>query len=339
MGGKGLGLVQSTIAREKQLNFISTKDPGSGTAKLTLDKYSNFDNNDSIEKSSSNGAFLLHQPDEENDKEVDQWSGIKKIINDPWCNSVLPDVSNMCSVLGNACSALAHVIKVPDNIRVVADAMASFGTKFFLYVNATIKTLEELSRHNYLVALGYFMDNIIATFVPQEHTFLARGVSSGTYHGGLSLNLLNDKIKFQNFSEHSKHLKDSIELLIDKMFYKKSFGHILSSDNAIPGAVGGLLSALGVVVWPLFGKKAATIVRDIGGVIKAANYANPDNLHNGRKLYFSSGLMQMGAALADFLAGHFSKTRSYMVPISLGLDGFSKYVLRRSVNSGELGEV
>ncbi len=336
--------MESTIAREKQINFISDRDPDLCTPKLILSGYNNFDNNDSIKKSSDNGAFLLktslHQKqDEENKKEIDQWLIVKKIINDPWCGSVLPDVSNMCSVLGNACSALAHIVKVPDNIRVLADTIASFGTKFFLYVNATIKTLEELSRHNYLVALGYFMDNVIATFIPQEHTFLARGVSSGTYHGGLSLNLLNDKIKFKNFSEHSKHLQDSIRLLIDKIFYKKSLGNILSSDNAIPGAIGGLLSALGVVVWPLFGKKAATIVRDIGGIIKAVNYANPDNLHNGRKLYFSSGMMQVGAIIADFFAGHFSQTRSYMVPISLGLDGFSKYVLRRSVNSGELAEV
>lgn len=344
--------MEATIAQERQNKYISTKDPDSGTQKSDFNN--RLTNQDFIEKSSTNGAFLLqedkdtqqvalHQQrqNEENDnyKEVDEWSAIKKIINDPWCHSILPDVSNMCSVLGNACSALAHIVKVPDNVRAVADVLASFGTKFFLYVNATIKTLEELSRHNYLVALGYFMDNIIATFIPQEHTFLARGVSSGTYHGGLSLNLLNDKIKFKNFSEHFQHLKDSIKLVVNKLWNEKSFGHILSSDNAIPGVLGGVLSALGVVVWPLFGKKAATIVRDIGGIIKAANYANPDNLHNGRKLYFSSGMMQMGAAVADFLGGHFNQTRSFMVPISLGLDGFSKYILRQSINKGELGEI
>jgi hypothetical protein len=93
------------------------------------------------------------------------------------------------------------------------------------------------------------------------------------------------------------------------------------------------------VIWPLFGRKAGTIVRDIGGLIKAGNYANPDNLRQGRNLLFSSGLMQIFSLVADCCGGQFKSTRSYMVPISLGLDGFSKYIQRQSINKGELGEI
>jgi hypothetical protein len=321
--------VETTIARDRQLNFISDRGSDFYTPKLYP-----------LQKSSDNGAFSLHRSSNESlATELDQWSSIKKVIRDPWCHSILPDISNLCSVFGNAGSALSHLIKVPDNIRILADTIASFGTKFFLYTNATIKTLEELSRHNYLVAFGYFMDNLIATFIPQEYTFLARGVSSGTYHGGLALNMLNNKIKFKNFSEHLLHLKDSFKMLITKVLDKNIFNNLFVSNNAIPGAIGGLLSVLGVVIWPLFGRKAGTIVRDIGGLIKAGNYANPDNLRQGRNLLFSSGLMQIFSLVADCCGGQFKSTRSYMVPISLGLDGFSKYIQRQSINKGELGEI
>ncbi len=331
--------MQSTIARERPKNFASDQDKEFFTPNLTPDKQRDIDVYDPMIESSDNGAFLLHKKFDDINSSRDDWATVKKIIGDPWCHKILPDISNMCSVLGNACSAAAHLSHVSPGLKTIADTVASVGTRFFLYVNATIKTLEELARHNYLVALGYFLDNFIATFISQEHTFMARGVSSGIYHGGYSFNMLNQKIKFKDFAEHTEHLKISFKLLLQKIFDKNVFKNIFSSDNAIPGALGGFLNILGVIIWPLFGKQTAALVRDVGGLIKAGGYANPDNLHKGRTLLFVSGLMQVVAAIADFVGSHSPKLRSVMVPISLGLDGFSKYVQRQSVNVGEFGEV
>ncbi len=331
--------MQSTIAREPQINFKSEQDKDTSTPKLTKRNVDLKNINLDLE-SSDNGAFLLHKKDTLSEQsDTDDWTRVKDIIANPWFHKILPDMSNMCSVLGNLGSAFAHMMNASSGLKAVADTVASFGTKFFLYVNATIKTLEELSRHNYLVAFGYFLDNLVATFIPQEHTFMARGVSSGIYHAGYSLNMLNQKVKFKDLNDHWNHLKTSSGLLMNKIFDKDVFKNIFSSDNAIPGAVGGLLNILGVAVWPLFGKRTAAWIRDIGGLIKAGGYANPDNVRKGRNLLFVSGLMQVGAAIADFLGSHIGKMRSITVPISLGLDGFSKYIQRQSVNEGELGEV
>ncbi|MDA1020808.1 MAG: hypothetical protein O2962_04585 [Cyanobacteria bacterium] len=265
---------------------------------------------------------------------------IRELIKDPLLNTILPDISSMFSFVGNAASATAHLFNVSDKAKHFSDIFGVFGTKLFLFVNATINTLEQITRNNYLSAFGYFLDNIIAAVVPQEHTFLARGLSSGTYHLSYSLGIANgNKAKFNDFKDHNEHLGQALKNTFTNLFTQDFKSNFFKSGNALPGILGGFFSILGVIVWPLFGKKTATFMRDIGGSLKSTNYINPGHFVEGRRLYFLSGIMQCGAALADFCSSMFLKSKSYMVPISLGLDGMAKYILRQSVNKGELGEI
>lgn len=286
-------------------------------------------------KSSNPGAFSLHNASHE-----DYRDKLRTLIKDPLLNTVLPDISSMFSVVGNLAASLAHFGNFPEKAKYYADLLGAFGTKLFLFVNATINTIEQLSRNNYLSAFGYFLDNIIAAVIPQEHTFLARGLSSGTYHLSYSLGLANgNKAKFVDFDDHNSHIIKALKKTFQNLFSKDLLNNVFKSDNAISGVLGGIFSIFGVIVWPFLGKKTATFLRDLGGSLKSANYINPGHIYEGRRLYFLSGVLQVAAALSDFCSSMFSKTRSYMVPVSLGFDGLAKYILRQSVNKGELGEI
>lgn len=291
-------------------------------------------------QSSRDGAFLLHRETEAVNNAHSYQSKLADLIKDPLLNTILPDLSSMFSVVGNIAAATAHFFDLPEKARHYSDLFGVFGTKLFLFVNATINTMEQLTRNNYLSAFGYFLDNIIAAVIPQEHTFLARGLSSGTYHLAYSLGIANGgKAKFENLQDHNNHLKQALKKTAQNLFSKQLLPNFFKSSNAMSGVLGGIFSILGVAAWPVFGKKVATLLRDIGGSLKSTNYINPGHIREGRQLYFLSGIFQCGAAAADFVGSMFTKTRSYMVPVSLGLDGMAKYVLRQSNNKGEIGEV
>ena len=278
-------------------------------------------------------AKLLHQ-------QLKSKQQLHEIIQDPLISKIMPDIASMFSVAGNVASAVANFFNVSDTTKHYSDLFGSFGTKLFLFVNATINTLEQLMRNNYLSAFGYFLDNLIAIFVPQEHTFLARGLSSGTYHLSYSLGIANgSRAKFNDLKDHNIHLKQALTKTWQNLFNKDVFSSFFDSNNSMSGVLGGFLSIVGVASWPLLGKKAATFLRDLGGTLKSSNYINPGHIFEGRRLYFLSGILQCTAALADFCSSMFSKTKSFMVPVSLGMDGLAKYILRQSVNKGELGEI
>lgn len=295
--------------------------------------------NDSLKTGSNSGAFLLHNAKKHSSTKTDYREKISELINDPLLNTILPDISSMFSFVGNLAAASAHFFDVPEKVKYFSDIFGVFGTKLFLFVNATINTLEQLVKNNYLSALGYFLDNVIAAIVPQRHTFLARGLSSGTYHLSYSLNLANKKGSFRDLKDHNEHIKLALKKTTMNLFSKNCLANFFKSDNAISGVLGGLMSISGVVLWPFLGKKFATLIRDIGGTIKSSNYINPGHILGGRRLYFISGILQTGAALADFVSSHFQKSKSYMVPVSLGLDGLAKYILRQSDNKGEIAGV
>lgn len=258
----------------------------------------------------------------------------------PLCTRILPDIANMSSVLGNACSTIVHMVGMPKPVQNFADFLGAFGTKFFLLVNASVNTIENLLRHNYLSAFGYSLDNLIALFVPQEHTFLARGLSSGTYHLSNSLSVINgNRASFNSWTDHVNHIFEALKEFGKSVVNQKLLVNLFDSEKSLVGILGGFLSIGGPLTYPLFGKKIASSIRDLGGALKSINYVNPGHIKEGRKLFFASGLMQVGAALADFIVNHVPKLKPTLVPISLGLDGLAKYVLRRSVNSGELGMV
>lgn len=323
------------------VRFIdSSPEPIETSPKITNTKSTTDQATDLDSQSSKSGAFLLHNAKKPSSTKTDYRDKIRELIKDPLLNTVLPDISSMFSFVGNAASAVAHLFDVPEKVKHFSDIFGVFGTKLFLFVNATINTLEQITRNNYLSAFGYFLDNVIAAVVPQEHTFLARGLSSGTYHLSYSLGITNgNKAKFKDFKEHNEHLGEALSNTFKNLVSKDFKTNFFKSGNALPGIIGGFFSILGVALWPLFGKKTATFMRDIGGSLKSTNYINPGHFVEGRRLYFLSGIMQCGAALADFCSSMFSKSKSYMVPVSLGLDGMAKYILRQSVNKGELGEI
>lgn len=283
--------------------------------------------------SADNPNQILHQQN-------NYRQSLQDLIQDPLISKIMPDISSLFSVAGNTASAFAHFFNVSEPAKRYADIFGAFGTKLFLFVNATINTFEQLMRNNYLSAFGYFLDNVIALMVPQEHTFLARGLSSGTYHLSYSLGIANGKrAKFENLKDHNQHLRQALSKTWKNLFSKNMLLHFFNSNNSMSGVLGGVLSILGVVSWPVFGKKFATFLRDFGGTLKSSNYINPGHIFEGRRLYFLSGILQCLAAGSDFVSSIFSKTGSFMVPISLGLDGLAKYILRQSVNKGELGEI
>jgi hypothetical protein len=66
--------------------------------------------------------------------------------------------------------------------------------------------------------------------------------------------------------------------------------------------------------------------------------AHPGHYQAGRKFYFYSGLGLIGGTISDLLSKLLPYYKKSLVPLSLAIDGFGRYLLRVSHNRGEIGK-
>lgn len=253
-------------------------------------------------------------------------------------SKVLPDLANALSIGGNAFSAATNLLGFSDKIKKFSNFVGSVGTKFFLYVNSAVNTVEQVLKGNYLSAFGYFLDSVIAAIANAADMFKDRGVSSGTYHTSNGLCVKNKRDEFLSFDDHIKHIGESLKKSKKDFFSKNIIKNFLNSENSMYAISGGLLSILGGAMWIFARSPLGGRIREIGGLLKSLEQVNFGHWRKGRKNYFFSGLAMVAATVCDYLSDKVPKLKQVFVSSSLGLDGYAKYLLRLSQNSGELSK-
>lgn len=263
---------------------------------------------------------------------------IEAFIKNKFVNQVFPDIMNWINIGGNTISFLAHSLDVGDPMKNLSKTIGGFSTKAFMITTSFINIVERFYSKNFLSALGFFNDIIIAGTVSQQDTYLARGIASGTYNMG---NSLADSVKKKRFDSVDDHVASTFKA------FKKFFGNFFSKDimsnfknheNSMWAIFGGLGSNIGAISWLLGAKpEIPTVIRDICGALMDIEQLNPGHLKAGRKNYFWSGVALGVGTLSD-LAMRFvpEKARDLLVPMTFVFDGLGRHLLRLDRNEREL---
>lgn len=251
----------------------------------------------------------------------------------------IPDASHFLSIFGNGIAAIANIFDLSSGVKSFADKFGYFGTKIFLVLNGFINSLEYLHKKDLLGAIGHSLDVIVGIGAKHEHMYLDRGNPVGIYTYANTIRHMNGKKKFNTFTEHFDHVKEGLRKSYNNIFSKDFFKNFGDVDKGMFGIWSGILCNIGAVVWHTTGmERLATIIRDFGGFLVDLEQAHPGHLSAGRKFYFYSGLGLMGGTASDLLAKLFPYYKKSLVPLSLAIDGFGRYLLRVSHNRGEIGE-
>ena len=288
-----------------------------------------------LDNQGSNGEIVMISDGLNNESDGSTLlDSLKDLSKNKFFSKVLPSYANAFSIGANILSSLAHCVKLPKSLTKTADSLGEIGTKVFLFVNAIVNALEQSLEHHYLSAAGYFFDSLIASLVPQDKIYLAHGFSTGTYTLANCLSVVNGRSKFTGFLDHAKHVATGMLKTVKNIFSTKVLKNIFLSETSLPGIVGALMCFGGASSWLLTGAtKIPTLLRDFGGIFKAAERLNPGHFVNGRQNYFFSGLLAILGAISDFVGERDKDLKAILTPLSLALDGHSKYILRKAQNT------
>ncbi len=251
----------------------------------------------------------------------------------------IPDASHFLSIIGNGAAAVANLCNLSDGVKNFADKFGYIGTKIFLVLNGFINSLEYLHKKNLLGAVGHFMDVIVGIGASHDHIYLDRGNPVGIYTYANTICNMNGKTKFNTFNEHFDHIKLGMQKSVQNLFTKDFFRNFADVNKGMLGILSGILCNAGAIIWHTTGKEElATIVRDGGGFLVDLEQAHPGHYQAGRKFYFYSGLGLIGGTVCDLLSKLLPYYKKSLVPLSLAIDGFGRYLLRVSHNRGEIGK-
>lgn len=251
----------------------------------------------------------------------------------------IPEFANFFSIIGNSTSAFANILNLSDGVKKFCDGFGQIGTKVFLILNGAINSLEYFSKKNLLGAFGHSLDIIVGSLSSHDHTYLDRGNAVGLYTYANTLCNMNGKDKFSSYTEHFEHLKEGIKKSYSYVFSKDFFKNFQDANKGMFGILSAVLCNVGSLIWHFTGnEKLGTILRDGGGFLVDLEQSHPGHLFNGRKFYFASGLGLVGGTIGDLLSKLFPYYKKSLVPLSLAIDGFGRYLLRISHNRNELGK-
>ncbi|MEY3370902.1 MAG: hypothetical protein RLZZ361_1572, partial [Cyanobacteriota bacterium] len=160
----------------------------------------------------------------------------------------------------------------------------------------------------------------------------------GLYTYANTLCNINGKNKFSSYSEHFHHLKEGLQKSFKFLFSRDFFKNFQDANKGMFGILSGIFCNLGSLLWHFTGnEKLGTIFRDGGGFLVDLEQSHIGHWKNGRKFYFASGLGLVGGTVCDLLSKLFPYYKKSLVPLSLAIDGFGRYLLRISHNRNELG--
>lgn len=265
---------------------------------------------------------------------------IKAFIDNKMVRDVFPGMMIWVNVLGNTSSLLASVLNFNEHSKKLAQTIGSLSTRAFFLCTAVINVIERIYAKNYLSALGYFNDILIAGLVGQDHAYLARGTASGTYNMANSLATSVGKDNFNSFEDHLTHVLKGYKKFFKNLFSKNVVQNFLNHENGMWAIFGGLFANTGAISWMLSDKvKIPTLIRDAAGVLMDIEQLNPGHLKDGRKNYFWSGIFLAVGTLCDWVTKFFPKSKDTFVPLTFILDGVGRHLLRLDQNERELKEV
>ena len=251
----------------------------------------------------------------------------------------IPDASHFLSIIGNGVAAVANIFDLSESTKKFADKFGYFGTKIFLVLNGFINSMEYLHKKNLLGAVGHFLDVIVGIGAPHDHVYLDRGNPVGIYTYANTISHMNGKGEFSTFTEHFDHVKEGLKKSAQNLFTKDFFRNFTDVNKGMMGILAGILCNTGAVIWHTTGmEKLATIIRDFGGFLVDLEQAHPGHYAAGHKFYFYSGLGLIGGTVCDLLSKLLPYYKKSLVPLSLAIDGFGRYLLRVSHNRGEIGK-
>lgn len=264
---------------------------------------------------------------------------IQAFIDNKIVRDIVPQLMNWTNIAGNIFSFSSWAFGFSDASKKFAKGVGSFATKSFLVATSVINVIERLHTKNYLSALGYFNDIIIAGTVDQETTYLARGIASGTYNMANSLNIANDRTDFASFEDHLKHLVKGYGKFFKNLFSADVVKNFIKSENGMWATIGGLFANLGALSWMFTGKiQLPTFIRDFAGIVMDIEQLNFGHYKEGRKDYFKSGLALVVGTVADWLSKLMPAYKDAFVPLTFIFDGIGKHWLRLHQNEYEMGE-
>jgi len=264
---------------------------------------------------------------------------LESFLNHFAIKTFIPEFANFFSIIGNSTSAFANILNLSDGVKKFCDGFGRIGTKVFLILNGVINSLEYFSKKNLLGAFGHSLDIIVGSLSSHDHTYLDRGNAVGLYTYANTLCNMNGKDKFETFSDHFKHLKEGLKKSYGYVFSRDFFKNFQDANKGMFGILSGVLCNVGSLLWHFTGnEKLATILRDGGGFLVDLEQSHPGHWANGRKFYFASGLGLVGGTICDLLAKLLPYYKKSLVPLSLAIDGFGRYLLRISHNRNELGK-
>jgi hypothetical protein len=253
--------------------------------------------------------------------------------------NTLPKFLNIFSILGNSASAVANIYNLSDGIKSFSDAFGKFGTKIFLILNGLINSLEYLNKNNFLGAFGHSLDIIIGLFSSHDKTYLNRGNPVGIYTYANTICNMNGKDTFTSFSDHLDHVKEGLLKSYKYTFSKDILKNLKDANKGVLGTLSAILCNLGSLLFHATGlEKEATLTRDGGGFLVDLEQSHIGHLFNGRIFYFLSGLGLVGGTICDLLAKIKPQYKKSLVPLSLAIDGFGRYLLRISHTRNEIGK-
>lgn len=265
-------------------------------------------------------------------------SFLETFLNHFAIKTFIPEFANFFSIIGNSTSAFANILNLSDGVKNFCDGFGRIGTRLFLILNGVINSLEYLNNKNLLGAFGHSLDIIVGSKSTHDHTYLNRGNAVGLYTYANTICNMNGKSKFSSFGEYLEHLKLGLKKSMSYVFSKDFFANFKDANKGMFGILSGILCNVGSLLWHFTGnEKLATILRDGGGFLVDLEQSHPGHWLNGRKFYFASGLGLVGGTVCDLLSKLFPYYKKSLVPLSLAIDGFGRYLLRISHNRNELG--
>lgn len=251
----------------------------------------------------------------------------------------IPEAAHFLSIIGNGTAAVANIFNLNDGVKKFADNFGRVGTKIFLVLNGMINSLEYFHKKNFLGAIGHAIDIFVGSFSSHDHTYLDRGNAVGLYTYANTLCNMNGRDRFKSFSDHAAHLREGLNKSVKNVFSKDFFANFGDANKGMFGIFSGVLCNLGSIVWHITGnEKLGTVIRDFGGFLVDLEQAHPGHWNAGRKFYFASGLGLIGGTVCDLLSKLLPYYKKSLVPLSLAIDGFGRYLLRMSHNRNELGK-
>ncbi|MDD9898071.1 MAG: hypothetical protein OXU45_03625 [Candidatus Melainabacteria bacterium] len=266
---------------------------------------------------------------------------IQAFIDNKMVRDVFPHMMNWLNIGGNVFSFASSILNFGEGPKKFAQQVGSFSTKAFLVATSVINIVERMYTKNYLSALGYLNDILIAGTVEQRNTYLARGIASGTYNMANAFNIANDREgkSFDSFEDHLQHLVTGFGKFFKNLFSPNIVQNFMDSKKGMWASFGGIFANIGALSWMFTGKEQLpTFIRDIAGVLMDIEQLNFGHYKAGHKDFFKSGVALVIGTMADWLSKLMPSYKDALVPLTFIADGIGRHWLRLHQNEYEMGD-